>query len=91
MPYSLAPCDHHIESSPNPCPAVVPTPACSTTCKNGNDYSTEKKTYKGSKSYSVKRNEEAIKTEIYNNGPVGAAFTVYEDFLTYKSGVYQHI
>lgn len=24
------------------------------------------------------------------NGPVEAAFSVYEDFLTYKSGVYQH-
>jgi len=24
------------------------------------------------------------------NGPVEAAFTVYEDFLAYKSGVYQH-
>lgn len=24
------------------------------------------------------------------NGPVEASFTVYEDFITYKSGVYQH-
>lgn len=24
------------------------------------------------------------------NGPVECAFTVYEDFLTYKSGVYVH-
>jgi len=24
------------------------------------------------------------------NGPAEAAFTVYEDFLTYKSGVYKH-
>ncbi len=24
-------------------------------------------------------------------GPVEAAFTVYADFLTYKSGVYQHV
>jgi len=29
--------------------------------------------------------------EIYQNGPVEAAFDVYEDFLTYKSGVYQHV
>jgi cathepsin B len=27
-------------------------------------------------------------TDIVNNGPVSAAFTVYSDFLTYKSGVY---
>jgi cathepsin B len=25
------------------------------------------------------------------NGPVEASFTVYEDFLTYKNGVYHHV
>ena len=25
------------------------------------------------------------------NGPIEVAFTVYEDFLTYKSGVYHHV
>lgn len=29
-------------------------------------------------------------TELYTNGPATASFTVYEDFLTYKSGVYKH-
>ena len=33
----------------------------------------------------------AIKTEIYNNGPVEAGFTVYNDFFNYKSGVYHHV
>ena len=28
--------------------------------------------------------------EIYTHGPVTAAFTVYMDFLTYKSGVYKY-
>ena len=28
--------------------------------------------------------------EIYENGPVEGAFIVYEDFPTYKSGVYSH-
>jgi cathepsin B len=32
-----------------------------------------------------------IQTELYNNGPVEAAFTVYEDFFNYKSGVYRHV
>jgi cathepsin B len=27
-------------------------------------------------------------TDIMTNGPVSASFTVYSDFLTYKSGVY---
>lgn len=25
------------------------------------------------------------------NGPLGVAFYVYEDFLLYKSGIYQHV
>jgi len=29
--------------------------------------------------------------EIFKNGPVETAFTVYEDFLTYKQGVYHHV
>ncbi|KAK0599154.1 hypothetical protein LWI29_002812 [Acer saccharum] len=29
--------------------------------------------------------------EVYTNGPVEVAFTVYEDFAHYKSGVYKHI
>lgn len=28
--------------------------------------------------------------ELFKNGPVQTAFTVYEDFLSYRSGVYQH-
>jgi len=30
-------------------------------------------------------------TEISTNGPVEGSFTVYEDFPTYKTGVYQHL
>lgn len=29
-------------------------------------------------------------SEIFKNGPIEGAFTVYEDFLAYKSGVYKH-
>ncbi len=36
-------------------------------------------------------NVAAIQTEIMTNGPVEAAFTVYQDFLTYTSGVYKHV
>lgn len=45
----------------------------------------------GAKSYSVKRDESHIMQELFDNGPVEAAFTVYEDFVNYKSGVYQHV
>jgi cathepsin B len=29
--------------------------------------------------------------EIATNGSITAAFTVYEDFTTYKSGIYHHV
>ena len=29
--------------------------------------------------------------EVYRNGPVEVAFSVYEDFAHYKSGVYKHV
>jgi cathepsin B len=32
-----------------------------------------------------------IKGDIYTYGSVTAAFLVYEDFLTYKAGVYRHV
>lgn len=41
----------------------------------------------GYSSYSVASDENEIKAEIYKNGPVEGAFTVYSDFLMYKSGV----
>lgn len=32
-----------------------------------------------------------IKSEIYANGPMETAFTVYSDFMNYESGVYHHV
>lgn len=40
----------------------------------------------GKTAYSIGNNVDAIRLEIYTHGPVEAAFTVYEDFVTYKSG-----
>ena len=44
--------------------------------------------FAGCSSYSVANNEKEIMAEIYKNGPVEGAFSVYSDFLLYKSGVY---
>lgn len=40
----------------------------------------------GKRSYNVPSEEEQIQNEIYKNGPVEGAFTVYEDFVLYKTG-----
>jgi len=88
--YSLPPCEHHIPKGHYaPCPSnEYPTPACPTTCANGKSFSASKVV--GASAYSVSSDPNAIATEIMTNGPVEVAFTVYEDFLTYKSGVYQY-
>jgi hypothetical protein len=44
----------------------------------------------GRTAYSIENNVEKIKHEIMTNGPVEAAFTVFADFLQYKSGSYVH-
>jgi len=71
-----------------PCLNFVPTPACKKQCANGETW-TQAKQF-ASKVYAVKSVPEQIATEIFTNGPVEAAFTVYADFVNYKSGVYVH-
>jgi cathepsin B len=92
QPYTFAPCDHHVHGKYGPCSsAEFPTPKCSHVCVNGYPKSFSQDLWYASDAYSVENNEEAIKTELYERGSVEAAFTVYEDFLNYKNGVYQHV
>jgi cathepsin B len=42
----------------------------------------------GSDAYSIENDVESIQQEIMTNGPVEGAFTVFEDFLQYKSGTF---
>lgn len=44
----------------------------------------------GKRTYNIPSDQEQIMTELYKNGPVEAAFDVYEDFLLYKSGETLH-
>ena len=37
------------------------------------------------------KGETQIQKEIMTNGPVQVAFSVFSDFINYKSGVYQHL
>jgi len=34
---------------------------------------------------------DAIKQEIFSNGPMETAFDVYEDFFNYEDGIYTHV
>jgi len=87
-PYSLPGCDHHLANSTHPCPQQeYATPACTQSCVDGESWSSS--LHFGSSAYSLS-GEQDMQLEIFTNGSVEAAFTVYEDFLTYKSGVYQY-
>ena len=42
--------------------------------------------YTGKSAYRIGSDEDQIKYELINNGPVEATFAVYEDFQYYKTG-----
>ena len=68
-----------------PCGGEKHTPQCSKSCESGYNVEFEKDKHFGDSAHSV-RGVEEIQTEIMTNGPVEGAFSVYADFLTYKSG-----
>jgi cathepsin B len=62
------------------------TTACPASCQDGSSFSTK---YHAA-SYQQVSSVNSIMQEIYTNGPVQAAFMVYQDFMSYTSGVYKH-
>nr|XP_015639548.1 cathepsin B-like protease 3 isoform X2 [Oryza sativa Japonica Group]XP_015639549.1 cathepsin B-like protease 3 isoform X2 [Oryza sativa Japonica Group]BAG90919.1 unnamed protein product [Oryza sativa Japonica Group] len=72
------------------CEPAYPTPVCEKKCKVQNQVWLEKKHFSVN-AYRVNSDPHDIMAEVYQNGPVEVAFTVYEDFAHYKSGVYKHI
>lgn len=93
LPYSLASCAHHVPATASypTCPdADYSSPQCKQACSEssyGTSYAEDK--VKASSSYSVEGVSQ-IQTELMTHGPLYVAFTVYEDFPTYRSGVYKH-
>lgn len=111
-PYSIAPCEHHVNGTRPPCQGEQETPKCEERCADGylpsyqkdKHYGTDLWNYfsvksysvstfdlllsvsSGDHTYSVPSQQEQIMTELYKNGPVEAAFSVYADFLLYKTG-----
>jgi cathepsin B len=86
--------DHHVTGKYAPCGAnEYPTPKCPRACDANSTYTTpfakDKHVFKSS--YSIGSDPTQIQQEILTNGPVEAAFSVYADFESYKSGVYRHV
>ncbi|RXN20678.1 cathepsin B-like protein [Labeo rohita] len=91
-PYTIEPCEHHVNGSRPPCTGEGgDTPNCDMACEPGYSPSYKQDKHFGKTSYGVPSNQQDIMKELFKNGPVEGAFTVYEDFLQYKSGVYQHV
>lgn len=82
-PYSIPTCPPQQQ----PCLNFVNTPPCVQQCVDGETWSKSKHYTKST--YGVGPDASEIQQEIFTNGPVEACFSVYEDFLSYKSGVYQ--
>ena len=57
-----------------------------TQCKNGEAWKKHKVS-----SYKAYKGASAIKTELLANGPLQTGFTEHNDFMSYKSGIYQHV
>merc|ERR1712151_1275431 len=89
-PYSLAPCAHHVPATEKypACPSdEYPTPSLKSCTESSysKQYADDK--IHATDSYSLS-GIEAIQADIMQYGSATAAFTVYDDFPTYKSGVY---
>lgn len=90
--YPFLTCKHHVEGSPQCSDYSFDTPACQKSCDADSSwpvaYTQDK--VKFSRSYSVS-GEENIKKDLYENGPMTFSYTVYEDFMQYKHGIYKHV
>uniref|UniRef100_H2ZCH5 Cathepsin B n=1 Tax=Ciona savignyi TaxID=51511 RepID=H2ZCH5_CIOSA len=89
LPYQISPCEHHGQRPK--CSEGGSTPGCVSKCLGNTSISYNNDKHYGLSSYSVGSDPTQIQTEIMTHGPVEGAFTVYADFPTYKSGVYQHV
>ncbi|XP_076812619.1 cathepsin B-like [Clavelina lepadiformis] len=91
QPYEVPPCEHHIEGKRPKCSEGGSTPRCDRKCEGNTTISYNNDKHYGASSYGIGSEVSQIQKEIMTHGPVEGAFTVYADFPTYKSGVYQHV
>merc|ERR1712187_1063804 len=94
--FSLPHCHHHGPQGDDPypgCPSES-SPRGPTQCDADakaphNDLHADKYSYSGNTV--TARGETAIQQAIMAGGPMEVAFTVYEDFENYESGIYHHV
>lgn len=94
-PYSMQSCAHHVDPPEGMVSCedldAYSTPECTSTCSEsgyGTPYDKDK--LKAVDSYSIK-GVENMQKEIMEHGTISVALSVYEDFESYSSGIYQHV
>jgi cathepsin B len=92
QPYPFVPCSHHTTATPGypECSKTEDRMSRSKVCTD----KTYTKSYKEDKAKGVaalKITSVDMAIAALQNGTISAGFTIYEDFLTYKSGVYKHV
>ncbi|EDW77631.1 uncharacterized protein Dwil_GK24603 [Drosophila willistoni] len=90
QPYTIEPCDHSGNGSRPVC-TVGGGVRCQHLCEPSYKVDFQRDKNFASKVYSISNDVLEIQKEIMTNGPVQAILTVYEDFLSYKTGVYYHL
>lgn len=91
-PYPYERCAHHVNSTTlKDCQELIrhESGQCAANCTSN------KPPGPGDKDWAISvylvEGEEEMAREIYENGPIVASFHVYDDFLTYKKGIYHHV
>lgn len=89
--YPFLTCKHHTEGTPQCSDYDFDTPKCQKSCDADTTYSTpyEQDKVKFSSAYNP-YGEAAMMKDLYENGPMTVSYTVYQDFMTYRSGIYRH-
>lgn len=61
---------------------------CRTQCADGSAFQLQ---YGDASSVQTFSDADSIQAELFNNGPMAVTFAVYQDFFSYRSGVYHHV
>ncbi|CAG9791221.1 unnamed protein product [Diatraea saccharalis] len=90
-PYNIPPCQHEGKQSDRPaCRNRSSTPKCQNICIDSYTINyTNDKQKNNRRSYKPK-DMLGIQWDLFFNGPVTTTFNLYEDFLSYKFGVYKY-
>jgi cathepsin B len=91
-PYELQPCAHHVPATSKypVCPSSEYSLKCVKSCSEST-YPTAYAADKVAEGHAASCYTMDQMMTAMTKGPLSVAFTVYEDFPTYKSGVYKHV